>query len=265
MSFHFHKDRDLYFEHQNENSKKYVIPFIANGFQISNKNVLEIGCGEGGVLKSFLDNRCTITGIDLSEYKLSVAQKLFAEEISKGNANFICEDIYNIEVPEKSNKKKFDLIILKDTIEHIHNQPKLMNYLKAFLKENGKIFLGFPPWQMPYGGHQQIAKNKLFSMLPYIHLFPDFLYKTFMKAFGENDGMVDALMEIKETRLSIENFEKIVKETGYKIDKKKFFLINPIYEMKFNLKPKEQFKFVYKVPYLRNFITTTCYYLISLK
>lgn len=260
MSFYFHQDRDLYFKHQSLNSEKYLIPFIENGTKISNKSVLEIGCGEGGVLKSFLDRNCKITGVELSDYKLNVAKKLFAEEILTGKAKFIHEDIYNVE-----NTDKFDLIILKDTIEHIHNQKRLMERLKDFLNENGKIFLGFPPWQMPFGGHQQIAKSKVFSSLPYIHLFPNFIYTSIMKIFGETEGMEKALLEIKETKLSIEDFEKIAQDTGYKIERKKFFLINPIYEMKFKLKPREQFKLVYKIPYLRNFVTTTCYYLISLK
>lgn len=262
MSFYFHQDRDLYFKHQSLNSEKYLIPFIENGTKISGKNVLEIGCGEGGVLKSFLDRECFITGVELSDYKLGVAKKLFDNEILSGKAKFIHEDIYNI---KNEFENKFDLIILKDTIEHIHNQKRLMELLKSFLKKDGKVFLGFPPWQMPFGGHQQIAKNKIFSSLPYIHLLPNFLYKLMMKAFGENESVEQALLEIKETKLSIEYFENIAENAGYKIERKKFFLINPIYEMKFNLKPQEQIKLFYKIPYFRNFITTTCYYLISLK
>ena len=261
MSFEFHEDREVYFEHQDLNASKYVIPFIEEKMKIiPGISVLEIGCGEGGVLKSFLKKGCIITGIDLSEFRLSIANKLFAEEIKSGKANFICEDIYT--AGEKL-KSKFDLIILKDTIEHIFNQERLMKFLRSILKEYGKIFLGFPPWQMPFGGHQQICRNKIFNKLPYIHLFPQPIYKAILKAFGEKDDMVRALFEIKETRLSIEHFEKILKNSGYKIDSVKFYLINPIYEMKFKLKPKEQFKLISIIPYLRNFITTTCYYIVS--
>ncbi len=261
MAFEFHSDKEVYFEHQDLNSSKYVIPFIEEKKKlVSGVQVLEIGCGEGGVLRSFLKRGCIVTGIDLNQSKLDVAGKLFDEEIKDGKANFICGDIYDVGIELKS---KFDLIILKDTIEHIFNQEKLMKFMKSILKEDGKIFLGFPPWQMPFGGHQQVSEKKIFNMLPYIHLLPSPVYKFILKSLGNKDNFVNALFEIKETRLSIEHFEKIVGNAGYKIDKVKFFLINPIYEMKFKLKPREQFKIVSKIHYLRNFITTTCYYLIS--
>ena len=138
-----------------------------------------------------------------------------------------------------------------------------MRFLKSILKDDGKVFLGFPPWQMPFGGHQQVSKNKIFNMMPYIHLLPNPVYKFILKSFGNEKNFIRELLEIKKTRLSIEYFEKIIKRAGYKIDKVKFFLINPIYEMKFKLKPKEQYKFISGIPYLRNFVTTTCYYLIS--
>jgi SAM-dependent methyltransferase len=261
MSFEFHHDREVYFDHQDLNTTKYVIPFIENKMKITpGMKVLEIGCGEGGVLKPFLKKGCVITGVDMSEFRLGVANKLFADEIKSGKAKFICADIYDL---QREFNAEFDLIILKDTIEHIFNQEKLMKFLKSILKENGKIFLGFPPWQMPFGGHQQISRKKIFNVLPYIHLLPNPVYKFILKSFGEQEDMIKVLFEIKETRLSIEDFEKIAANSGYHIDEVKFYLINPIYEMKFKFKPKEQFSLISQIPYLRNYLTTTCYYLIS--
>jgi SAM-dependent methyltransferase len=261
MAFEFHNDREVYFEHQDLNASKYVIPFIEKNKQLApGLHVLEIGCGEGGVLKSFLKRGCEVTGVDLSQSRLDVAAKLFEDEIKAGKARFISGDIYNV---GKTLKSKYDLILLKDTIEHIFDQEKLMRFLKSILKEDGKVFLGFPPWQMPFGGHQQVSEKKIFNMLPYIHLLPNPVYKFILKTFGNKENFIKELLEIKETRLSIEYFEKIVKRAGYKIDSVKFFLINPIYEMKFKLKPKEQFKIISGIPYLRNFVTTTCYYLLS--
>lgn len=101
------------------------------------------------------------------------------------------------------------------------------------------------------------------SLLPWYHLLPVPLYKLFLKAFGEKANVIDELLEIKETGISIARFEKIAKQTGYKIIGKQHFLINPIYEFKFGLKPREQFKFITKIPYFRDFVTTCVYYLIE--
>lgn len=260
MSFEFHKDRQKYFNQQYQNSKKYIIPFI-EGELDSNISVLEIGCGEGGILKAFLKKGCRITGIDLSPNKIENAKKYFEDEIEKGFAEFICRNIYDID-PKKDLNSKFDLIILKDTLEHIHDQEKLLKYNKQFLKPNGKVFIAFPPWQMPFGGHQQMCDHKFLSFLPYFHLLPKKVYAKILKIFREKK--IEEFLEIKETGISIERFEKILKRLNYKVEKKLFYFINPNYEIKFNFKPVELSNFISRIPYLRDFFTTTSYYLIKI-
>lgn len=84
-----------------------------------------------------------------------------------------------------------------------------------------------------------------------------------LKLFKEDDGTIELLLEIKDTGISIERFEKIVKEKKYQTLEKTHYLINPIYEWKFGWKPKIQNSLVSKIPYLRNYITTCVYYLIT--
>lgn len=155
---------------------------------------------------------------------------------------------------------EFDLIVLKDVIEHVHEQEKLLFALKSYLKPNGYLFLGFPPWYMPFGGHQQICKSKVLSRLPWIHLLPKKVYKFLLNKFGEDPAY---LMDIKETGIGINKFEIICKDAGYSIVGKDHFLISPIYEYKFGMKPRRQFKFIKQIPYLRDFITTGVYYIIQ--
>ena len=51
-----HTNKSQYFEEQIYTTKKHVIPFIRKYKQIDkHTSVLEIGCGEGGNLKSFMD------------------------------------------------------------------------------------------------------------------------------------------------------------------------------------------------------------------
>ena len=118
---------------------------------------------------------------------------------------------------------------------------------------------------MPFGGHQQVCNSKFLSLLPWFHLLPVFLYKAILKLFGEPEGTVKELLEIKETGISIERFEKIVNQTGYSIAHERQYLINPIYAWKFGIKPRLQFRWVNHLPFLRNFITTCSYYLIQNK
>jgi hypothetical protein len=131
--------------------------------------------------------------------------------------------------------------------------------MKNFLKQEGVIFFGFPPWYMPFGGHQQICKSKI-SRLPYIHLLPKSIYRWVLINRKEN---VDEMMEIRETGISIERFEKICKNEGYGFLNKQHYLLNPIYEWKFGWKPKKQLGIIKAVPLFRNFLTTCVYYIIQ--
>jgi hypothetical protein len=81
--------------------------------------------------------------------------------------------------------------------------------------------------------------------------------------FKEPEYVINDLLEIKDTGISIERFEKIVKRTNYKIVDKIHYLFNPIYEYKFNLKPKKQNPLISKIPYIRNYLTTCVYYIIK--
>lgn len=257
--FEFHADRKRYFDIQVLNAEKYVIPFIEERFPIKpGIRVLEIGCGEGGVLKAFINKGCIGVGVELDASRIIDAQKFLPEDIEAGRLTFVTKDIYNVDT-ENDFKGLFDIIVLKDVIEHIHDQAKLIGWMKNFLKPGGIVFFGFPPWYMPFGGHQQICRSKI-SRLPYIHLLPRFMYKAILKNRKEN---VDEMMEIRDTGISIERFEKICKKEGYILFHNRHYLLNPIYEWKFGWKPRRQLALMKTIPFVRNFFTTCVYYIIQ--
>lgn len=261
--FEFHADRKKYFDIQISNAEKYVIPFIEEKYPIKvGMRVLEIGAGEGGVLKAFVNKGCVGVGVELDPQRVVDGSAWLQEDIATGKISFFVKNIYDAQTGELGGK--FDIIVLKDVIEHIHNQEKLIAWLHDFLLPSGVIYFGFPPWQMPFGGHQQMCESKL-SKIPYFHLLPKSLYKSVFKLGKEHQNTIDILLEVKETGISIERFEKIVQDTGYEIVESKHYLINPIYEWKFNLKPKVQNSFIRKLPVVRNFVTTCVYYLIKPK
>ena len=71
-----HADRQLYFNEQSITTQKYVIPFIEKHKPITaDSHILEIGCGEGGNIKPFLDLGCKVTGIDINGARLQSQKK----------------------------------------------------------------------------------------------------------------------------------------------------------------------------------------------
>jgi SAM-dependent methyltransferase len=251
------------FDQQAENAAEFVIPFIEKTLPTKpGLRILEIGCGEGGVLKPFFEKGCECVGVDLDQMRIDLAHEFLSEEIKSGRMTIMNKNVFDDDFKQHYNQY-FDLIILKDVIEHIHDQETFMPFMKTLLKDKGQIFFGFPPWYMPFGGHQQIAKKKWTSKLPYYHLLPMGLYKWILRKAGENDHTIDSLVDVKETGISIERFERISRSSGYAIVNKQWFLFNPIYKYKFGVNPRKQNWLFGAVPFVRNFLTTCAYYTIQ--
>lgn len=258
-----HSNLEARFTQQVENSANYVLPFVETVSPIKTGiRVMEIGCGEGGVLRPFVQKEADCLGVDLSESRVRRAEQFMEAEVLAGKAAFIAQNVYE-ESFQKKYKGSFDIILLKDTIEHIPEQEKFIPYILQFLKEDGKIFFGFPPWYMPFGGHQQICQNKFLGLLPWYHLLPRPIYKGILKLFREPKRIVDELMDIKSTGISIERFERIIRKNELIIAQKRFYLFNPIYRYKFGINPRLQAKWLGKLPFIRNFFTTCVWYMIS--
>jgi SAM-dependent methyltransferase len=257
-----HTDEKVRYEQQVDNSRQYVLPFIEATKPIGKGvNVLEVGTGEGGVLVPFMDKGAFCVGVDLSEPRVELAKGFFSKEVAEGKIEFLYKNVYDDDFLQRF-KGFFDVIILKDAIEHIPEQEKFIPYLKNFLKQGGQIFFGFPPWYMPFGGHQQICRHKI-GMMPWYHILPKPIYKGILKMIGEEDGIIKELLEIHDTQISIERFERIVKRSGLKFLNKQHFLINPIYQYKFGWKPRKQSGIISAIPFFRNFVTTCVYYTVG--
>jgi SAM-dependent methyltransferase len=255
-----HFNRELYFNEQSRIAKQIILPYIARNLPITSDSfVLEIGCSDAGNLHPFLELGCNVTGIDISEIRIKNATSVYADHPLKKNLKLIASDIFDIG-PEQTGK--FDLIIVIDTLEHIQNQEKFMARAKQFLKPRGRIFVGFPPWRMPFGGHQQMCKSRFLCKTPYFHLLPKSLYFGMLKLFREEQCRIEELLAIRNTRIGIQKFKEMVIKNKYRIECEDFYLINPSYKIKFNLKARKLPRFL-NIPYLRDYFTTACYYILK--
>lgn len=253
-----HQNRRQYFDELADTTEKYFIPYIekAVSIQWENAHVLEIGCGEGGNLLPFARRGCEVCGVDMDALRIEQAKTYFKESQAKGT--FIASDIFKLH----ELHHRFDLILIHDVIEHIADKRNFMEKTRQYLAPGGIIFVGFPAWQMPFGGHQQIAHNRIVSHMPFVHLLPRFLYKYVLQLAGESNAMIAYLIDVKETGTTVEMFQKIVKEVGYVIVDRRLYFVNPHYEIKFGLRPRVLSPLIAHIPWLRNFFSTTCFYLL---
>ncbi len=248
---------------QRETGRAYIGPLVASHVRAAKPwRVLEVGCAEGGVLQAFLDAGHEGVGIELMDARAKLARHNLAGPIALGRARIVSEDIYEVD-PRALEPRGFDLIVLKDVIEHIPHQERIMPRLVEFLAPGGRIFFGFPPWMMPFGGHQQIARAKRVSKMPWVHLLPPAMYRDYVRRSGERDAVRTELENIRRTGISIQRFERIVRASGLRIDRRVIWLTNPIYNLKFGIEAREQFSFLARIPYLRDLVSTAAYYVVS--
>ena len=120
---------------------KYIKENIINNFKLNNKkkplkkiNILDIGCGGGLISEPMQRLGANVTGIDASIKNINIA-KLHAKK-NKLNIKYLCSS------PEKLNtKKKFDVILNLEIIEHVKDVRFFLESCSKLLKKNGLMFV----------------------------------------------------------------------------------------------------------------------------
>ncbi len=228
-----HKDRQCYFNELANTSRSFYIDYVKQFISLSpSTHILEIGCGEGGNLLPFAELGCKVTGIDRAASRIHQAETFFTASGYKGE--FTTTDFFNF-----SSASRYQLILIHDVIEHISNKEEFFRCLSPLLAKRGIIFWGFPSWQMPFGGHQQICHNRFVSSLPFIHLCPGILYRFLLRCFHETPSCIEELSDIKRCRMTIDTFEQLAEKYGYEITDRQLWFINPHYQQKFHLRPRK--------------------------
>ncbi len=257
-----HKDRKLYFTELANTSREFYIDYVKGIAPVKpGTRVLEIGCGEGGNLLPFAEIGCEVTGIDIDTHRIELAIEYFAENNQKGN--FIASDFLAVPIPE-TEEQRYDIVLIHDVIEHIEPPYKVsfLELMMKYMRQNAVAFFGFPAWQMPFGGHQQICVSKI-SKVPFIHLLPTKLYKALLTKCKEPEATINEMLSIKRSKMPVERFEKIIKQAGLKVLTKRLWLINPHYKQKFGLSPVREVCPFDKIPWLRNFYSTSAWYVLK--
>jgi len=120
---------------------KYIKENIISSFKLKNYNkplekinILDIGCGGGLLSEPMTRLGAKVTGIDASDKNIKIA-KLHAKK-SKLNINYLCSSPEKIKV-----KKKFDVILNMEIIEHVEDINFFIKSCSKLLKKDGLMFV----------------------------------------------------------------------------------------------------------------------------
>lgn len=225
-------DNDKYYwGYQYRLAADVLVPYLtSHGAFRPGYTVAEIGCAEGGVLAAFEAAGATRTlGTDIASWRLETGRKI--NTILGLNAVLTGHDIINEEpLPEWNHA--YDLVILRDVIEHLDDTEAALEHVSRILKPGGMLFVTFPPYHSPYGGHQHLIKNT-WGRLPYIHLLPK---KIFFRMIADGKKIdVDEVQRLHSIRLTAKKFITAAQKTGYQLHREEYYLLRPVFKMKFGL------------------------------
>lgn len=109
------------------------LSFIENIAPLSDKRVLDVGCG-GGVLAEAMARRgADVTGLDVESAAIAAA-KLHATQ-ERIVINYCCQPI------EVFDAEAFDIITCMEMLEHVQNPQLVIDNCARLLKPGGYLFL----------------------------------------------------------------------------------------------------------------------------
>jgi hypothetical protein len=158
----------------------------------------------------------------------------------------------------------FDLVLLRDVVEHLDNLEHVLGIVSSHLAPNGLVFVDFPPYYSPFGAHQQILpRRKLgplpYNKLPWIQLLPDAL---FLRLVAGDTSANDEVRRLRDIRLTLGKFERAVRRTPVRIRRRELHLLRPSFKLRYGL-PVLGASFVGHVPGLRELLVTGAYFLLE--
>ena len=108
----------------------YAEKFFKN---ISNKRILEIGCGDGGIVQ-FLKEKNKVFAVDLSKNGVRFLKKKGIEAYQV--------DVSNEALPFKN--QSLDFVIILETLEHLKSPQAAIEEIQRVLKKDGIMLASIP-------------------------------------------------------------------------------------------------------------------------
>jgi len=111
------------------------LAYIDNIAHLAGKTVLDVGCGGGILSESMTDKKAHVTGIDLGEKALQVAQLHLLESGKQVEYRKISVEQLALEKPGH-----YDVVTCMEMLEHVPDPQSIVKACSQLVKPGGHIF-----------------------------------------------------------------------------------------------------------------------------
>jgi SAM-dependent methyltransferase len=181
--------------------------------EIRGKDIVDFGSGKGYQSAALAESgaRCVL-GVEINPKRLAEA-RAHVDRLG------LVQQVSFVEKLDDRVKRRFDLAISQNAMEHYGNPAGILREMASALKANGKILVTFgPPWFAPHGSHMAY-----FARVPWVNLLFDERTVMRVRARFRNDGATRyEEVESGLNKMTIGKFMRIVAESGLQVEFLKF-------------------------------------------
>lgn len=249
-----------YWGYQYRLGNEVVVPYLKSLDVFTQGNrVMEIGSAEGGVLAAFVQQGAeNALATDIAQNRLDMGAKIAT--LLNLPIQFRYHNILTDEIPSEW-KESASLVILRDVIEHLDDTVEALTNIGKFIKPGGYLYVTFPSYYSPFGGHQHNLMN-FWGKFPYIHYLPDSIFNKLIASGREAD--IQEVKRLRNIRMTPKKFINAATSSGFEIFKYDYYLLRPVFKMKFGL-PSLKITPLAFLPLIKNVISMEASFILKLR
>lgn len=244
-----------YFEYQVEVGREVVVPWLVRHLDARGLAVADFGAHHGGLLEAFR----------AAGAARGVGYELRAEVVA--DSPFVPDERFRLEIADLRTLDlagEFDLVVIHEVLEHVVEPDAVLAASARAVRPGGAVFVSFPPYYSPWGGHQHLAAGPA-RVVPYLHYLPERLFVRLARPadtvyMGAEAALEDTLA-VRRTRLTIAKAEQSFAAAGLSLSARDLYLSRPEYRVRYRL-PTLRVGPIARVPLLREVLVTGAFYLL---
>lgn len=232
-----------------------------NGFpDFEGAAILDVGSGWGSLCVDMASGGAKkIVGLDIKCELVDFANRYVRKHYPHliDIIQFECLDLKNYD-----EQAVFDIIVSKDSFEHIIDLSVMLDEMKIRLKPGGKIYSGFGPlYTSPYGDHDRrrtILKpwgifGQVLALIPWAHLILEPTLVTMNNRYRERK--ITSMRDLQLNKFAWSDYLEIFRKSGFEI----------IYLVKNNSisMPSRILSILAKTPFMEDFFIHNVYCILE--